>query len=220
MFHRKTGWLRAVVPAAVVAMALTGCNSDDSSDEDTGAAQTEGQTGQDEQDEQDSGQDEDPAGDTEPGGSQELALGETSEPLPYEDGDATANLAVTLDSVEVGNHADLEGTGLSAEDIEGKRPAFVTLTVEHTGGDLLEFTDPSLEADLFDAEGLPGTFIIGGGSLEGLPGGCPEGSGDSVDIAEGDQATFCRTWLLPENTDPGRVVYTAADDSEVVWSVG
>lgn len=190
MLIRKPARLHAAVPAAVLAVALTACGSDDPGEQEDAA------------------------------GSSSYVLGETSGPASYEDGAARADLEITLDQVGTGENADLEGTGLPAGDTEGMKPVYVHMTFTHAGGDTLEHADPLLEADVTDTKDGVGTFIVGSSSLEGLPGGCEEGSGESIDLSEDASASQCRTWLIPQDTDPAAVIWEAADGSQFTWTVG
>jgi hypothetical protein len=222
--QRKSAWLRAAVPAAVLALALTACSSDDDSEE-TGAAgqgdateQTEEPPAEEESPEEtptDDGAEEPPAegGEAVAPGTYEYGAGETSEPVPYEDYDASAVLEITFDRVELGENADLDGLMADPADSEGMIPAHVYYTFANVGGDALEGADPAYETTI--DEMYPALIDMG----TTIPGGCPDAAGGLLDIAVGESAEGCTSVLVPEGTEPATITWAQSDGQhELVWS--
>ncbi|RBM11792.1 hypothetical protein DEH69_21120 [Streptomyces sp. PT12] len=215
MVRGKSAWLRAVAPAAVLALALAACGSDDSDDDAAGSAGAEQSETTEEspaaEDEAQADEGEQSAG----GGSATLAEGETSEPVAWEDGDAVADLAVTLDRVHVGTAADLAALNLSSP-AEGLVPASIFLSFEHAGGDPLQRPRPGIVASLTLADNARQTSLVGSPEI---PSGCPADS-DFVDaLAEGETAELCKSVLIPEGSEVASVERYSGE-TDLSWTVG
>ncbi|QKV69246.1 hypothetical protein HUT13_10975 [Streptomyces harbinensis] len=217
MSHRKKLWLRAAVPATVLALALTACGGDDDASDGAGAQET-GQS-QDQDQDQDAQEDapaEDEASEEPSSGS--FALGETAGPAPYEYSDATAQLEITVQKLEQGDIADVEAAGVfDAEDIAGRTPYYLYVDYQHVGGEELKYGRPGseLRTTLSDGSYVPSVIMIGD---LGIPGGCPA-SEEPDTLAEGEGFTDCDMFLIPEGAELGETVWTGADDSEFTWKL-
>jgi hypothetical protein len=220
--QRKSAWLRAAVPAAVLALALTACSSDDESEE-TGAVDPSENTGQAEEPPpaEETAEEEEPPAEEPPAeeaeavapGTYEYGAGETSEPVPYEDYDASAVLEITFDRVELGENADLDGLMADPADSEGMIPAHVYYTFANVGGDALEGADPAYETTI--DEMYPALIDMGAT----IPGGCSDDAGGLLDIAVGESAEGCTSVLVPEGTEPATITWAQSDGQhELVWS--
>ncbi|RKN03233.1 hypothetical protein [Streptomyces radicis] len=216
MVQGKSVWLRAVAPAAVLALALTACGSDDSDDDAAGSAGAEqSETTEESPAAEDEAQGDDAAEPADGGGSATLAEGETSEPVAWEDGDTVADLAVTLDRVHVGTAADLAALNLSSP-AEGLVPASIFLSFEHAGGDPLQRPRPGIVASMTLADNAQQTNLVGSPEI---PGGCPADS-DFVDaLAEGETAELCKSVLIPEGSQVASVEWYSGD-TDLSWTVG
>ncbi|MDT0443004.1 hypothetical protein [Streptomyces johnsoniae] len=222
VFMRKSAWLRAAAPAAVLALALTACGSDDDSED----AFTPGAEESEQTEEAARADDDAPAGEADAaeeeeaaagGASGTLGQGEPSGPVPYEEGGTVADLTITADRVDVGANADLASLNTSA-DTSGQRPAYVYVTFAHAGGDTLEYPRPISDTSLFLTDGSMAGFVTAFGDL-GLPNGCPEGSGDSPPtIGPGEEITMCKTFLIPESVEPGEVTWESGE-TELTWQL-
>ncbi|WP_143659472.1 hypothetical protein [Streptomyces sp. MP131-18] len=221
VFMRKSAWLRAAAPAAVLALALTACGSDDDSED----AFTPGADESEQTEEAAPAEDDAPAGEADAAEEEAaaggvpgtLGQGEPSEPVPYEEGGTVADLTITADRVDVGANADLASLNTSA-DTSGQRPAYVYVTFAHAGGDTLEYPRPISDTSLFLTDGSMAGFVTAFGDL-GLPNGCPEGSGDSPPtIGPGEEITMCKTFLIPESVEPGEVTWESGE-TELTWQL-
>ncbi|MCK1812812.1 hypothetical protein MTQ13_00705 [Streptomyces sp. XM4011] len=221
MSHRKNLWLRAAVPATVLALALTACGgSDDDASDGADAQETEQSQEQDGDADGDAQEDDAPAEDDaaqEPS-SGSFALGESAGPAPYEYSDATAQLEITVQKLEQGDIADVEAAGVfDAEDIAGQTPYYLYVDYQHVGGDELRYGRPGTElrTTLADGSYMPSVIMIGD---LGIPGGCPA-SEEPDTLAEGEGFTDCDMFLVPEGAELGETVWTGADDSEFTWKL-
>jgi hypothetical protein len=221
--QRKSAWLRAAVPAAVLALALTACSSDDGSEETSAADESEAteQTEEPppaEETTEEEEEEEPPADEVEAvaPGTYEYGAGETSEPVPFDDDDASAVLEITFDRVEVGESADLDGMMADPADAEGMVPAHVYYTFANVGGDALEFSDPAYESTITAGGSMYPPLIDFGGP--GIPGGCPDDA-DMLDIAVGESAEGCTSVLMPEGAQPEQITWAQSDGQhELVWT--
>ncbi|MGP3970998.1 hypothetical protein [Streptomyces sp. 6N223] len=227
--QRRPARLRALVPAAAVlaALALSACTSDDEgepADTDLGDATEQTEEAPPPEEEETAAEEEAPAeqaggGDVQPvePGTYEYALGDTSDPVPFEEGEAQAVIELTTDQVDIGEHADLEGV-FEPDQIEGMRPAHIYMTVTNLSGATLESSDPAYGASTVNADGSFGAPAILFGNT--IPGGCPDGTTDAMDIAVGDTVEQCTTVLIPEGTEPSEITWMmSGGEHELAWSV-
>lgn len=215
MSHRRSHVLRAIAPVAVLALALTGCGSDDSdsssdSKGDTSQSESSDDKNADENDSTDDSADED-AG---PGG--ELKLGESGEQTSKK-GDGEATLKITAEKVDKGVNADLVDAGFDSEKVKGKYPvhAYLKYEVTELSGEIEPGTDFNTTAAVLDTEGKPGSrFIAIGG--EPLKGGCPEKDRE-LKWEKGTTATQCTTYLMPEGKEIDKVAWGMVNP--LMWAI-
>lgn len=222
--------MRALVPAAAIlaALALSSCSDDEEDTEDTGLGDTE-QTEESPAEEPPAEEpvEEEPAPEEQGGGGEsvepvaagtyEYTVGDASDPIPYEESDATAVIEVTATQVELGTNADLEGI-FEPDQIAGMIPAHVYTTITNLSGDTLEFSDPGHDATTVNADGSYGTPAILIGTQ--IPGGCTDEQTDSVDIAVGDTVEQCASVLIPEGGEPTQIMFMASGgEHELLWAL-
>jgi hypothetical protein len=224
---RKTAWLRATIPAAVLAMALSACGSDDSTENEDAAGQEPAaeapaeETPSDEPPaEEDPAEDVDNAGGDAPAPVEEpeadYALGEASDPILYGWGHGgVANFEVTIDTVDVGEPGDIEGgTGTGT----GK-PVSVYFTIAQIDGEDVHDGDLGSLLSVQYADG-EGWAYAESPEVPGFPvdGGCPADSSEPEVISMGEEFSTCRVVLIPEDVDPATVAW-GQEDVRASWSV-
>ncbi|MGH3760749.1 hypothetical protein [Actinophytocola sp.] len=150
--------IRRVVFAAAVAaigLGLSACDSEedpkaaDSTTESTSEAPASSETS-----ESDAG-DPAPAGEATAPGT-ELKFGDPAV-LPFEYGDSTGTIGLTVTAVEAGAEADLADFG---EDAKGLTPYFIRLSVENVGGTDLAHTSVGVDGVLEDGAST-GVVLVG-----------------------------------------------------------
>jgi hypothetical protein len=243
VLKRRSSWLRAAVPAAVLAMALTACGSEDSSDESgsgpadasaDGGSSADQESGEDAEQSGDDGVEqqstEDPAeagdgasadgedsgGNGYPPDTLVYQLGETSEAVPFEDANGNqADLRVTAERIDVGAPEDLADA--YGDEASGMKPAAVYLNVEHAGGATLEdMLIGRLTTLSFVGDSAAENPATPQGNVD-IPGGCTEEMEPTGPLAEGDEAALCVLILLPEDAEPADVNWGTVDGPPVVW---
>ncbi len=244
MLKRRSSWLRAAVPAAVLAMALTACGSEDSSDEsgsapndaseDAGSSADE-DAGEDAEQSADDveqqstddpedagagasadGESGDSGGNGYPPDTLVYQLGETSEAIPFEDANGNqADLLLTAERVDVGTAEDLQDA--YGDEADGMKPAAVYLNVEHAGGATLkDMLIGRLTTLSFVGDSNAENPATPQGNVD-IPGGCTEEMEPAGSLAEGDEAALCVLILIPEDAEAGDVNWGTVDGPPVVW---
>lgn len=213
MLHRRSNLLRAVVPAATLALALTACGSDDSSDNDNGQGDKGGSSQQDGgSDSDDSGESSEDDGADGSGGP--YKLGETA------DGSHEANdkgtVRVTAEKVETGKNSDLTDAGVKSSDVKGQYPVFVYFKYQVEKMDKPQ-TSPNFNVNARvlgkGDERAKKLLTIGADAIKG---GCPEK--DDAEVKKGSTVTECSTFLLPEGTDVDQVAWAEDIQNPLIWN--
>ncbi|GAA2369373.1 hypothetical protein [Streptomyces carpaticus] len=218
------------VTAAAFLLALTtACGGGGGSDSDTDAASGPPEP------EMTADSDQEPAGENEseeesaPEQDSALALGESSGPVPFviehSDGERwEATVEVTVDRVELGENAALEGH-FDAEDVEGLRPAAVYITLAHVSGDDLTYNYAGTNLRVRTAEGESSTEIAMIGNLP-FEGRCSDDVGSpQEELPAGAVIEKCKTVLVPEDSDPAEVEiymgpsYFRSDPANLIWNL-
>ncbi|WP_130796679.1 hypothetical protein [Streptomyces otsuchiensis] len=227
---RSTAWLRAAAPAAALTLALTACGSGDGSGDDGDGSDGTGEsTAQQENGgaaEGDDGDDDGDAGDGSDGGSDSepgvisLDVGDSSEAVRWTNGASEAMLVVTATDVHVGEPEDIDPE-LFTSDVEEMRPVHVHLMFDHADGEDIAMLQPSerttLKLLLADDEGW-GENVQSYIEL-GMPNGCDDATAiNAGELPSGESFYDCRTFLIPEETEPAEVHWLAADET-LVWSL-
>lgn len=230
MLNRKSAWLRAVAPAAVLALALTACGSDDSDDTSDDAAPEQSTEEETEEPQEDLEEEDAPEGEEEEdaeGGSgtaheqfegmdpvlEGLSIGDFGGPITV-DG---AEMWMKVDKVDVGAPEDFGNEDVfDPEDYAGLKPAYLHMTFVHVGGEELTSEKVVGDATVHTVDGERATPLI----LIGvdMPGGCPRG-GNSDDFSVGAEATQCDTVAIDEGAEPGSVIFYGDDQVELEWAL-
>ncbi|MDJ1131564.1 hypothetical protein [Streptomyces iconiensis] len=208
MSHGRKALIRAVAPAAVLALALTGCGSDDSSDSKA-EGKTDGKKSSSEKTEQGGAEEEAPAG--------PLKLGQTAPGQhKYDMSDGKAKLEITAKTVKTGANKDLLAAGLKGEDVKGMQPVFVTFQYTVKEGSKLDDPGFNRKVRVLGEDKKPGKSLIAIGA-DPIPGGCPDV--DEVKWKAGDTKTLCSTFLLPEGTAAEQVAWAGDLRDPLIWNV-
>lgn len=220
------------VTAAAFLLALTtACGGGGGSDSDTDAASGTPEP------EMTADSDQEPAGENEteeesaPEQDSALALGESSGPVPFvvehSDGERwEATVEVTVDRVELGENAALEGY-FDPDDVEGLRPAAVHVSVAHVSGEDLPYNYAGANLLVRTADGESSTNVLSVYPLA-FEGRCPDDTGDAMEeLPAGAVVEKCKTVLVSEDSDPVEVeIYLGvgniyrADAGNLRWDLG
>lgn len=209
MSYGRKALIRAVAPTAVLALALTGCGSDGSSDSEAS----------------EKGDKKSSSDKTEQGGQEKktqtpagpLSLGQTAPGQhEYDMSDGKAELEITAKSVKAGKNADLLAAGLKGEDVKGMHPVFVTFEYTVKEGSKLDDPGFNRKARVLGEDKKPGKSLIAIGA-DPIPGGCPDV--DEIKWKAGDTKTMCSTFLLPEGTAAEQVAWAGDLRNPLMWNV-
>lgn len=208
MSYGRKALIRAVAPTAVLALALTGCGSDDKSE-----SESDGKKSSSEKTEQGSKQEEK----KEEAPSGPLSLGQTAPGQhEYDMSDGKAQLEITAESVKTGKNADLLAAGLKGEDVKGMQPVFVTFKYTVKEGAKLDDPGFNRKVRVLGEDKKPGKSLIAIGA-DPIPGGCPDV--DEIKWKTGDTKTMCSTFLLPEGTAAEQVAWAGDLRNPLMWNV-
>lgn len=202
--HRKTALLRAAAPVAILALALTACGPDDSSDK--GSKDSKADTSQEDRAEEPQ-QDEGPwtVGETAPGTHK------------FELSDKKADLEITAKKVGTGTNADLLAAGLKKDDVKTMYPVFVHFEYTVKKADKpLEDADFNLKARVIGEGNAQGRKLITIGAAD-IKGGCPEK--EDITWKQGDTHTLCNTYLMDEGKDVKQVAWAGNLTDPLLWNV-
>ncbi|MFG3253890.1 hypothetical protein [Streptomyces sp. NPDC048172] len=211
MSHGRKALLRAVVPATVLALALTGCGSDDDSSDGGGKKGKSSSADKTEQGSQEKEQEEEaPSG--------PLTLGQ---PAPgtheYDMSSGKAKLQITAQKVDKGANADLLAAGLKGKDVKGMYPVFVYFKYNVKSAQKLDQPDFNIKARVLGDDDKPGKKLIAIGASD-IKGGCPADDDDKTWKA-GMTDSLCTTFLLPEGTQPKQVAWAGDLRNPLLWNV-
>ena len=211
MSHARKTLLRAVVPATVLALALTGCGSDDSDGGDGGKKGKSSSADRTEQGSQEKEQEDDaPAG--------PLKVGETAPGThDYDMSSGKAKLQITSEKVDKGSNADLLAAGLKGKDVKGQYPVFVYFKYTVKSAQKLDRPDFNIKARVLGDDDKPGKKLIAIGAAD-IKGGCPADDDDKT-WKTGTTASLCSTFLLPEGTEPKQVAWAGDLSNPLLWNV-
>lgn len=205
---------------AVSALALSACGDDEP--ENTGAEDTTSESAEEtpaseEPTESETTAEAAPTGDVTAPGT-ELAFGDAAT-VPFESGDGSGVVQVSIDGITKGTAADLEPLDLG-DQAAGFIPFYIAVTVTGvSGGDTLGnySINESIEGTLPDGDEAQNIYIIGDFAPceeENFPG----------DFADGDTFTTCVTYLAQESTEvsgaqfaPSDGDYNSYDGEPVTW---
>lgn len=210
MSHRRRVLLGAVVGSTVLAVTLTGCNSDSGGGK-SGRKSSSSHSDSD----SDSGDKKDAQAGSRNSGP--LRLGQTAPGLhTYDMSDGKAKLQIAAQKVNVGKNTDLTDAGLRASDVKGMYPVFVH--VKYTVKEAKGLDDPGFNRKM----AVMGTgktpakrlMAIGGDPIKG---GCPEDQ--EFEWKVGDSNTMCSTFLMPEGKKPVQVAWAGDMRNPLIWNV-
>ncbi|MEU8892009.1 hypothetical protein [Streptomyces sp. NPDC048442] len=207
MSHRKKLALRAAVPVAVLALALTGCNGDDKAEGAKGGAGAAKET---------TGAAKPPAdGAGEAAGKKELAAGE-SVTSPFKEKEAgQVTYEIAAQKADVGTEADAKKMIDDPAKAKGLVPVVAHVKYTHKGGKPVgSYPDVADNVEVY-ADGARGGLLIG--ASEDAK-GC-EDDGDVENWAQGQSHTFCQTYMVPVGAKEIEVHWAADEDSKepYVW---
>ncbi|UED87950.1 serine/threonine-protein kinase [Streptomyces profundus] len=138
-------------------------------------------------------------------------LGETSEPVPYEPsaGGRTA-LSVTVDQIETGRHADLDGL-MDPIQSEGLKPVYLRVTLTNLGGETMTLTSSMWVGNLgtfgvFDEDTIPIANNVYAFAIEGEPGESTARP-DDRHLPVGQSADSWVVAAIPEDDEPSLVYW-------------
>ncbi|MEU6112955.1 hypothetical protein ABZ840_00055 [Streptomyces sp. NPDC047117] len=192
MLNRKTSWLRAAAPVAVLALALTACGGG-------GKGEAKGSTSKLQEDK--------PA-------SREMATGESATSSFKED-DGKITYDVLAQKVDVGTEADTKKMVDDPAKAKGFVPAVAHVKYTNKGGGVVA-SYPSVgdNAEIY-ADGRRGTILIG--AADDAP-GC-ESDTDIENWKKGASHVLCETYMVPKGTKELAVHWSAEDDGEpYIWT--
>ncbi|MFD7610438.1 hypothetical protein [Streptomyces sp. NPDC059828] len=206
--YKRNPWVRAAVPVAVLALALTACNGGDdaagtgkeSAGSGKSSAPAKGSTGE-----------------LEDGGSddQQLGAGESAKAAFKED-DGAITYSVAAQKVNIGTEEDTKKLVSDPAKAKGFVPAvaYVKYTNEG-GGTVASYPDVGDNVEVY-ADGNRGSILIG--ASEDAP-GC-ESDSDIENWGKGQSHVICQTYMIPKGSKEVAVHWAADEDSNkpYVWT--
>ncbi|MEV0603108.1 hypothetical protein AB0I82_27980 [Streptomyces sp. NPDC050315] len=192
MLNRKTLWLRAAAPVAVLALTLTACGG-------SGGGNSKGSTSK--------LQEEKPE-------SNELATGESATSQFKED-DGKITYSVLAQKVDVGTEADTKKMVSDPKAAKGFVPVVAHVKYTNKGGGVVS-SYPSVGENVeIYADGQRGTILIG--AADDAP-GC-ESDSDIENWKKGQSHVICETYMVPKDAKELAVHWAAEDDGKpYIWT--
>ncbi|MFC8664664.1 MULTISPECIES: hypothetical protein [Streptomyces] len=193
---RHNSALRAVAPAAVLALTLSACGGGDDTGTDAKKPSRPKAT---------ASQAEAPSGG-------ELATGESATgKVEEEDGKVTYE--ITAQKVDLGTEAEAEKLVQDKADAKGLALAVAHVKYTHKAGPALTSDSDAGDGTTIWADGRRGTLLLG--SADDAP-GC-EDPYDVTSWKSGESHTFCESYLVPSNAKSLEVHWSEEDGEPFIW---
>ncbi|MBZ4020083.1 hypothetical protein [Streptomyces purpurogeneiscleroticus] len=189
--NRKTLWLRAAAPVAVLALTLTACGGSGGGDSKNGAKSGTSKLQEDKAE------------------SRELATGESAT-SPFKEDDGKITYSVLAQKVDVGTEADTKKMVDDPAKAKGFVPAVAHVKYTNKGGGTVA-SYPSVGDNVeIYADGQRGTILIG--AADDAP-GC-ESDSDIENWKKGESHVLCETYMVPKSAKELSVRWSAEDEGQ------
>ncbi len=195
MLRHKTA-LRAVAPAAVLALTLSACGGGDDADADAKKSPEPKAT----------------ASQAKAASGGELATGESATGKVEEE-DGTVTYEITAQKVDLGTEAEAAKLVQDKADAKGMALAVAHVKYTHKAGPALSTDSDAGDGTTIWADGQRGTLLLG--SADDAP-GC-EDPYDVESWKTGESHTFCESYLVPANAKSLEVHWSEEDGEPYIW---
>ncbi|MGW3417738.1 hypothetical protein [Streptomyces phaeochromogenes] len=193
---RHNSALRAVAPAAVLALTLSACGGGDDAGTDAKESSRPKAT----------------ASQSKATSGGELATGESATgKVEEEDGKVT--YAITAQKVDLGTEAEAEKLVQDKADAKGMALAVAHVKYTHKAGPALTSDSDAGDGTTIWADGQRGTLLLG--SADDAP-GC-EDPYDVTSWKSGESHVFCESYLVPSNAKSLEVHWSEEDGEPYIW---
>ncbi|WP_151476444.1 hypothetical protein [Streptomyces albicerus] len=188
--------LRAVAPAAVLALTLSACGGGDDADADAKKSPEPKAT----------------ASQAKAASGGELATGESATGKVEEE-DGTVTYEITAQKVDLGTEAEAAKLVQDKADAKGMALAVAHVKYTHKAGPALSTDSDAGDGTTIWADGQRGTLLLG--SADDAP-GC-EDPYDVESWKTGESHTFCESYLVPANAKSLEVHWSEEDGEPYIW---
>jgi hypothetical protein len=195
LLRHKTA-LRAVAPAAVLALTLSACGGGDDADADAKKSPEPKAT----------------ASQAKAASGGELATGESATGKVEEE-DGTVTYEITAQKVDLGTEAEAAKLVQDKADAKGMALAVAHVKYTHKAGPALSTDSDAGDGTTIWADGQRGTLLLG--SADDAP-GC-EDPYDVESWKTGESHTFCESYLVPANAKSLEVHWSEEDGEPYIW---
>jgi hypothetical protein len=195
LLRHKTA-LRAVAPAAVLALTLSACGGGDDADADAKKSPEPKAT----------------ASQAKAASGGELATGESATGKVEEE-DGTVTYEITAQKVDLGTEAEAAKLVQDKADAKGMALAVAHVKYTHKAGPALSTDSDAGDGTTIWADGQRGTLLLG--SADDAP-GC-EDPYDVESWKTGESHTFCESYLVPVNAKSLEVHWSEEDGEPYIW---
>lgn len=193
---RHNSALRAVAPAAVLALTLSACGGGDDAGTDAKKSSQPKAT----------------ASQSKAASGGELATGESATgKVEEEDGKVTYE--ITAQKVDLGTEAEAEKLVQDKADAKGMALAVAHVKYTHKSGPALTSDSDAGDGTTIWADGRRGTLLLG--SADDAP-GC-EDPYDVTAWKSGESHVFCESYLVPSNAESLEVHWSEEDGEPYIW---
>ncbi|MGX1910613.1 hypothetical protein ACWIID_17375 [Streptomyces phaeochromogenes] len=193
---RHNSALRAVAPAAVLALTLSACGGGDDAGTDAKKSSQPKAT----------------ASQSKAASGGELATGESATgKVEEEDGKVTYE--ITAQKVDLGTEAEAEKLVQDKADAKGMALAVAHVKYTHKSGPALTSDSDAGDGTTIWADGQRGTLLLG--STDDAP-GC-EDPYDVTAWKSGESHIFCESYLVPSNAKSLEVHWSEEDGEPYIW---